>query len=72
MSSIQAENFNQENEDLKIEILQKIKSGSYYDENGATICCKYRYGAKIEYDKMTMKDCLEVFFGDIVDDSNCG
>lgn len=62
---------NRSNEDLKSNILQEIKSGVYYRNNEDTICCKYKNGPTTEYDKMTRKDCLEVFFGDVVDDSNC-
>ncbi len=59
------------NEDLKNKILQEIESGTYYENKNDTICCKYRNGSATEYGKMTEKDCLEVFFGEVVDNSNC-
>jgi len=71
MTSNQENNIILKNEDLKNKILQEIKSGTYHGQHEETICCKYKNGAKTEYDKMTKKDCLEVFFGDVVDDSNC-
>ena len=65
------ENGNPLSESLKNSVVEAIRSGEFYEENLDTICCKYRNGPNTEYDKMTTKDCLEIFFGEVVDNGKC-
>ena len=58
-------------ENKKNSILQEMKAGVYYQNNHEVVCCKYKNGSATEYGKMTREDCTGIFFGDVVDDSNC-
>lgn len=47
------------------------KSQLQNESNKEVVCCKYKRGSIFEFAKLTRKDCLETFFGEVVNDSNC-
>ena len=53
-------------------LIAAIKSGDYNNEGLDTVCCKYRQGPVTQYDKTDRDTCLNVLFGEVVSDENCG
>ena len=58
-------------DDQKSRLIAAIKSGDF-NEGMDTVCCKYRQGSVTQFDKTDRDTCLNVLFGEVVSDGNCG